>query len=120
MTTQSHTFGWTYRLGKGASHALRSYVRLERLAATWLVKQGIPAGGVAAVVWMLRLLTVGGAAYLSFWLASLLGCLVAFAWTANAGGFDSDERTEWRTGVDGFGLYRGDIRIDIGDPYEEN
>lgn len=120
MTTPAQTLGWTYRLGRGVSHAWRGYARLERQAATSLVKYGIPASGVAAVVWMLRLLTVGGAAYLSFWLALLLGCLVAFAWTASVGGFDSDERTEWRTGVDGFGLYRGDIRIDIGDPYEEN
>lgn len=120
MTTQSHTFGWTYRLGRGVSHAWRSYARKEHGAAIWLVEHGMPAGGTRVVVWMLRVLTVGGIAYLSFWLALLLGCLVAFAWTASVGGFDSDERTEWRTGVDGFGLYRGDIRIDIGDPYEEN
>ncbi|GKS93811.1 DUF3742 family protein [Acidovorax sp. SUPP2825] len=64
MTTQSHTFGWTYRLGRGVSHAWRSYARKEHGAAIWLVEHGIPAGGTRAVVWMLRLLTVGGIAYL--------------------------------------------------------
>ncbi|GKT02080.1 DUF3742 family protein [Acidovorax sp. SUPP3434] len=119
MTTQSHTFGWTYRLGRGVSHAWRSYARKEHGAAIWLVEHGIPAGGTRAVVWMLRLLTVGGIAYLSFWLALLLGCLVAVAWSAGSSD-DEQKAPELRDGIFGFGLYHRDgSRIDPYDPDDD-
>ncbi|WP_146020234.1 DUF3742 family protein, partial [Pseudomonas sp. GW460-13] len=30
-----------------------------------------------------------------------------------------EQEPEWRLGADGFGLYRGEVRIDIGDPHDD-
>jgi hypothetical protein len=50
---------------------------------------------------------------------ALIAFAVAAAWAARSADWDDEQETEWRTGADGFGLYRGDIRIDIGDPHED-
>ncbi|THF64875.1 DUF3742 family protein [Pseudothauera nasutitermitis] len=109
------------RLGRWLGGMWRGYVRRERRVAGWLVARGVPAGGATVLLWIVKLAVLGVLLYAAFWLALLLVFAVAAAWVArNADWEDEDEdRTEWKVGPAGYGLYRGDIRIDIGDPHED-
>lgn len=107
------------RVGQALGRLWRGCVRLDRKAASWLVAQGWPRSAVKAVLLIIKLAALGVLLYTAFWLALLLLFLVAAAWTARTADWDDEPEPEWRTGADGFGLYRGDVRIDIGDPHED-
>ena len=79
------------------------------------------APGVAkAVLLVVKLAALGTLLYIAFWFALLLLFAIAAAWTALNTDWEEEQNTEWKTGAAGFGLYRGDVRIDIGDPDEES
>lgn len=96
----------------------RDYMRGERWMSGWLMAQGVSASVATILRWTVNLVALGVLLYAAFWLALLLVFAIAAAWAANNAGESDEPKTEWRTGGSGFGLYRGDIRIDIGDPYE--
>jgi len=106
------------RAGRTLGRMWRGFVRLERKAHGWLVAQGWAPGVARAASLAIKLVAFGLLFYAAFWLALLLLFMVAAAWTAHAADWDDEQETEWRTGGDGFGLYRGDVRIDIGDPHK--
>ncbi|EPG2413627.1 DUF3742 family protein [Klebsiella pneumoniae] len=108
------------RLGRVFGRGWRAYARGERRASNWLASKGMPGTGAIALVWAVKLTVLGMLLYATFWLALLL-VLFLVAGTLASNNLEWDEpETEWRTGPAGFGLYRGDIRVDVGDPYEDD
>ncbi|CAM5214346.1 MULTISPECIES: DUF3742 family protein [Alcaligenaceae] len=107
------------RFGRLLGLGWRAYARGELQVSKRLASQGVPITGAVALLWLVKLTALGLLLYAAFWLAMLVVFLVAGAWVARNAEWDEPE-TEWRTGPAGFGLYRGDIRIDVGDPYEED
>ncbi|MBX6317209.1 MULTISPECIES: DUF3742 family protein [Pseudomonadota] len=109
------------RAGRVFGRMWRAGARLDRKARGWLVARGLDAGVAASLLWAVKLIVLGVLLYAAFWLALLLVFAIVVTWVArNANWEDEDEdRTEWRVGPAGYGQYRGDIRIDIGDPYDD-
>lgn len=107
------------RAGRALGRMWRGCVRLDRKANGWLVAQGWAPGVARAALLAIKLVVLGVLFYAAFLLALLLLFLVAAAWTVRTADWDDEPEPEWRTGADGFGLYRGDVRIDIGDPHED-
>lgn len=110
-------FGNAERLGRWLGGLWRAYVGCERQATAWLVVQGLPAGGATALLWIVKLVVLGALLYAAFWLALLLLLALATAWVVrNPPPEEDDEQAEWRMGWSGYGLYRGETRIDPGLP----
>ena len=60
------------RLGRSIGRGWRGYLRREQRVARWLVTLGVPVGGAAAVLWIVKLAVLGVLLYSVFWLALLL------------------------------------------------
>jgi len=103
------------RAGRTLGRMWRGSVRLDRKANGWLVAQGWAPGVARAALLAIKLVVLGVLFYAALWLALLL----LAAWTVRTADWDEEPEPEWRTGADGFGLYRGDVRIDIGDPHDD-
>jgi hypothetical protein len=108
------------RIGRALGRAWRGVLRRERSAGEWLMAQGLPAGIARALPLFLKLAVLALVLYGAFWMALLLGFAFAGAWVARHTDWNEEQEPEWRIGVAGFGLYRGDVQIDIGAPYEED
>ena len=119
MTTHTHTGRWAHRLGWGAGQAWRWFAGRDRQARQWLVAQGFSAGVAKAMLWIVKLGVLAVLLYAVTWLAVLLVFAFVAAWVTRNADWNDEQGTEWGTGASGFGLYRGDIRIDVGDPYED-
>lgn len=103
------------RLGRIFGRGWRAYVSGERRASSWLVFKGVPRAGATALVWLVKLTALGVLLYVSFWLALLLAFAVMVTRAAgNLSHDDDDEKAEWRMGWSGYGLYRGEMRVDLG------
>ena len=107
------------RFGRILGRTWRGCAHLDRRAQGWLRARGWAPGAAKAMLLVVKLAALGVLAYIAFWLALLLLFFVTAAWTARMTDGDEEQETEWRTGADGFGLYRGDVRVDIGDPHED-
>lgn len=108
------------RLGRSFGRGWRGYLRREQRVARCLVTLGVPAGGAAAVLWIVKLAVLGVLLYSAFWLALLLIFAVIAAGVMGDAELDDEPQTEWRTGPLGFGLYHPDgSRIDPHDPDAE-
>lgn len=101
------------RLGHMLGRGWRTYVRQEQKVNGWLVAHGVPAGIAKAALLALKLIVFGVLLYTVFWPALLLVCVVAAAPVVGGKSSDEDE-PEWRMGLSGYGLYRGETRIDPG------
>lgn len=122
MTTNTHNGSWSHRLGRGAGRAWRGYLRREQRVAGWLVTRGVPAGAATAVLWVVKLAVLGALLYSAFWLALLLAFAGIAAWmvrNVDADESSDDDEPQWRNGLDGYGLYRGEVRIDGGSADDE-
>ncbi|QLF92110.1 DUF3742 family protein [Pseudomonas sp. ABC1] len=108
------------RLGRTAGRRWRAYVRGERRVSHWLTSMGMPVPGATALVWAFKLTVLGMLLYAAFWLALLVLVFFVAGAVASSGLEWEEPETEWRTGPAGFGLYRGDIRVDVGDPYDDD
>lgn len=105
------------RFGRWLGRGWRGYMHHEHRTSAWLGAHGLPPSGAKALMWVAKLLVLGILLYVAFWLTLLLLFIVAAAWAARNPNSDEDEqKTEWRMGLSGYGLYRGDVRIDPGDP----
>ncbi|MDR2452447.1 MAG: DUF3742 family protein [Candidatus Accumulibacter sp.] len=100
-----------YRMGRNAGRAWRG---LDRRAMNALAATGLPAGISKTLLWGIKLIVLGAALYVAFWLA-LVGFIIVVAiwgWW-NAAPNWMQEEPEWRDGFEGFGLYNYDgVRID--------
>ncbi|MDD3673886.1 DUF3742 family protein [Thauera propionica] len=82
------------RFGRWLGQSWRGYVRRERLAAGWLVVQGLPAGGATALLWIAKLAVLGALLYAAFWLTLLFVFVIATAWLANRSDEDALEQSQ--------------------------
>lgn len=106
------------RFGRRIGGMWRGFVRRERQVTGWLVARGLSAGAATALLWGVKLVVLGVLLYATFWLALLL--VFALVAASIAGRELSDEEEpEWRMGLSGYGLYRGDTRIDPGNPDDD-
>ena len=122
MTTNTHKGRSTHRLGRRAGRAWRGYLRREQRVAGWLVARGVPAGAATAVLWIVKLAVLGLLLYTASWLALLLAFVLIAAWmvrNVDADESSDDDEPQWRNRLDGYGLYRGEVRIDGGSADDE-
>ncbi|MBB0025237.1 MULTISPECIES: DUF3742 family protein [Burkholderiaceae] len=120
MKTTAHTT-FAERLGRVLGRAWRGCTRLDQRAQGWLRAQGLAPGLAQAVSWGAKLTALGVLLYSAFWLALLLVLALAGAWLLrnDDGSYDEEQKTEWREGHGGFGLYdKNECRHDMGDPDE--
>ncbi|ABI58360.1 conserved hypothetical protein [Nitrosomonas eutropha C91] len=120
QTVRKPTGQFARRLGRAVSRSARWLQRREHQAISWLVAKGLPATVAAALLWIVKLAVAAGLLYTAFWLAMLLMFAVIASWAINNTSSDDDELAEWRVGLSGYGLYRGDTRVDPGQPDDEN
>ncbi len=120
MSTKTHC-SKAERTGRWLGGMWRAGARLDRKAHGWLAAHGLGAGLAAGLLWTVKLAVLAVLLYAAFWLALLLAFAIASAWVIRSANWEDeeDDRSEWRAGPAGYGLYRGDIRVDIGDPYED-
>lgn len=67
------------RLGRLAGKAVRNYRRIEARLLEMMRKKGIPNGIGVTLLWVIKLLIVGGLLYIAFWLALILFFVVVAA-----------------------------------------
>jgi hypothetical protein len=113
VKTSERAGRWLGRFWRGVAHR-------ESRAIRWLAAQGVPVRTGRLLFWVVKLVFFGVLLYVAFWVALLLLFGVVAAWLARGADWSDEQETEWRNGMSGFGLYRGDVRIDIGDPHEDD
>ena len=108
------------RLGQMLGRMWRGYLRQEQRVNAWLVEHGVPAGGAAALLWIVKLMVLGVLLYIAFWFALLLVFALLAARGLAQDGQDEDlwaQTDELRQGEAGYGLYSSSgQRIDPHDP----
>ncbi|MBA4681710.1 MAG: DUF3742 family protein [Pseudomonas sp.] len=108
------------RLGQTLGRMRRGYLRQEQRVNAWLVEHGVPAGGAAALLWIVKLMVLGVLLYIAFWFALLLVFALLAARGLAQDGQDEDlwaQKDELRHGEAGYGLYSSSgQRIDPHDP----
>lgn len=110
------------RAGRTLGRAWRGCVCLDRRAQDWLVAQGWAPGVARTVLLVVKLAVLGVLLYAAFWLALLLVFALAGAWLLrnDDGSYDEEQKTEWRYGPAGYGLYTSsEQRIDPHDPEDD-
>ncbi len=119
----TNTGQWAHRLGCGTGRAWGRLVQWNRQVQVWLMQRGLPAAGASALLWIVKLIALGLLLYAAFWMAVVLLFAVGAIWLLSqrqrAGGEDEEPQPEWRMGLSGYGLYRGDVRIDPGSPDDD-
>ncbi len=108
------------RLGQTLGRMWRGYLRQEQRVNAWLVEHDVPAGGAAALLWIVKLMVLGVLLYIAFWFALLLVFVLLAARGLAQDGQDEDlwaQKDELRHGEAGYGLYSSSgQRIDPHDP----
>lgn len=110
------------RLGRTLGRAWRGCARMDRRVKGWLLAQGWAPNVVKTVLLVVKLTVIGILFYTAFWLALLLVLALAGVWLLHSddGCYDEEQKTEWRHGPAGFGLYTAnEQRIDPHDPDED-
>ncbi len=64
------------RLGRWLGGVWRGWLRSERRVHRWLMAQGLPAGGAAVLIWVIKLAILGVLLYVAVWATLLLVALV--------------------------------------------
>lgn len=119
MAAQTYTAEIAYRLGRGARSAARSWARCEHHLADWLVANGVAPSAAQLLLSGVKFAALGAFFYVMSWLAALAAFVIAAAWVAANTADVREEEPEWRMGWSGYGLYRGEDRIDPGDPFDD-
>ncbi|MFK1433923.1 DUF3742 family protein [Pseudomonas aeruginosa] len=103
------------RAGRWLANRYRVFARQEERFVRWAIEKQLPLVIARGFIWLLRLAVVAALAYATFWLALVVGLLWFCALALQNGqGDELEEAPQWREGLDGHGLYRGDVRIDPG------
>ncbi|MCC4622323.1 DUF3742 family protein [Xanthomonas cassavae CFBP 4642] len=107
------------RAGRAAGRAWCWLTFRSKQVTERLIAAGVPAGLAKGVGACVLLLVVGVLLYAAFWLGVVLVTAVAVIWLAtHIDVLDTTEEARWRDGIAGYGLYRGEVRIDPGDEEE--
>ncbi|HBN8564184.1 DUF3742 family protein [Pseudomonas aeruginosa] len=118
MRTATH-ISTAERFGRWLGRGWRGYVRREGQAVAWLTARGVPGFLIQGVLWFVKLGALALSLYVGIWLTAICLGIAGAAWGARNLEMDQPE-PEWRMGHSGFGLYQGDMRIDMGDPFEDD
>jgi Protein of unknown function (DUF3742) len=101
--------------GAAIGRLWRKWLRQEQRLVGWVASQGLPTNAAKAVSWAIKLLVLAVLLYAATWLALLLIFGFLAAWAARNAEWNGEEnQPEWRNGWEGYGLYRGGVRIDGG------
>ena len=106
------------RAGTLLGKAWRRVVHREKRLTAWLIGRGVPVPAATALLWAAKLIALFILLYAAFWLALLLVFAITIAWASRNTDWEEPE-PEWRVGLSGYGLYRGDERIDPGSPDDD-
>lgn len=116
MATSRSETPLSRRAGHAAARAWRRLLVRNGQFTRWLIAAGLPAGLAKAVGAFALLLVIGVLLYVAFWLGALVFGVVVALWAiGHIDGFDPTPEPEWRDGWEGYGLYRGETRIDPGE-----
>ncbi|KIP18988.1 hypothetical protein KY49_3552 [Burkholderia sp. MSHR3999] len=118
MKTTAHTTV-AERVGRGLGHAWLAIRRKEACVMQQLVRQGLSRGFATLVLWAVKLFVLGVLLYAAFWLTLVAIVVLAAAWLVGNADDPADEKPQWRNGLSGYGLYRGDVRVDPGTTDDE-
>lgn len=117
MAAQSFIAEIAYILGWGARRVARGWRQCEHHSAGWLVANGVAPSAAQLVLDGAKFAALGTFFFLASWLAALIAFAIAAAWIVPSVRWQDNEEPELRMGWSGYGLYRGEDRIDPGDPY---
>ncbi|HCE6774638.1 hypothetical protein AO961_32120 [Pseudomonas aeruginosa] len=113
MTKSSRSTRRAERAGRWLAGRYRALVHQEERFVHWATGKRLPAAMARGLTWLVRLVVVAILAYAAIWLALVAGGIWFCAWALHHGsGGEQEERPQWRDGLDGFGLYRGGVRVD--------
>ncbi|WP_025807382.1 DUF3742 family protein [Pseudomonas chlororaphis] len=113
MTIPSRSSRRAERAGRWLAAKYRALARQEERFVHWATGKRIPLALAHGFTWLVRLAVVATLAYVAFWLAFVVGALWFCAWALHHGhGGEQGARPQWRNGLDGFGQYRGGVRVD--------
>ncbi|UYC11823.1 DUF3742 family protein [Xanthomonas sp. CFBP 8445] len=114
-TAQSRT-PLSRRAGRASARTWRWLLARNAQFTGWLIAAGAPAIVAKAIGACALLLVIGVLLYVAFWLGTLVLAVIAALWLIGRVDLDDhEEEPRWRDGVAGFGLYRGEVRIDPGE-----
>ncbi|MCW5711749.1 DUF3742 family protein [Shinella sumterensis] len=119
MAAQSFTAEIVYILGRGARSVARGWAHCEHHVAGWLVANGVAPSAAQLLLDGVKFAALGTFFFAASWLAALVLFVIAVAWIVPLARWQDNEEPEWRMGWSGYGLYRGEDRIDPGDPYDD-
>ncbi|HEX7638015.1 MAG TPA: DUF3742 family protein [Burkholderiaceae bacterium] len=103
------------RVGRSLGRLWWQGARADRRAMHWLMAKGWPSAAARAAMLAIKVAAFVVLLYAMFWLALLLGLMLAGAWMMqkSSASHDDEHRPEWKDGPAGFGLYTYDgYRID--------
>ncbi len=84
-----------------------------------LMHQGLPRGIAMLILWAVKMLVLGVLLYVAFWLTLVAIFVLVAARLAGNADDTADDKPQWRNGLSGYGLYRGDVRVDPGTTDDE-
>ncbi|MEA9578696.1 DUF3742 family protein [Xanthomonas nasturtii] len=107
------------RAGRAAARVWRWLVQRDSQFNEWMVAAGMPSVVARVAGTVSLLIVVGMLFYVAFWLGiAVLATMAVIFFVGCIDALDTTEETRWRDGVAGYGLYRGEIRIDPGEQEE--
>ncbi|CAK1313893.1 Protein of uncharacterised function (DUF3742) [Burkholderia pseudomallei] len=107
------------RVGRGLGRAWFAIRRQEARVVQHLMHQGLSRGIATLIMWAVKLLVLGVLLYVAFWLTLVAIFVLVAAWLAGNADDTADDKPQWRNGLSGYGLYRGDVRVDPGTTDDE-
>lgn len=104
---------WNQRIVDKGAQLWRAVQYRNRRIEDWFIQQGVPNGIAYTFLWIIEAGVLLVILYMAFWIILLIALLVSFVWLVRNYDFDDREKApEWREGISGYGLYRGNVRID--------
>lgn len=119
MPTSQPKIPLSRRAGRATGRAWRWLTFRNKQFTERLVAAGASASLAKGVGAFVLLLVVGVLLYAAFWLGAVVVTAMAVSWVVTRiDVLDTTEEARWRDGVAGYGLYRGEVRIDPGEEEE--
>ncbi|CAJ5352523.1 Protein of uncharacterised function (DUF3742) [Burkholderia pseudomallei] len=107
------------RIGRGLGRAWLVIRRRDARVVQHLMHQGLSRGIATLILWAVKLLVLGVLLYVAFWLTLVAIFVLAAAWLVGNADDTAEDKPQWRNGLSGYGLYRGDVRVDPGTTDDE-
>lgn len=100
------------RIGRGLGRTWLVIRRQDARVVQHLMHQGLSRGIATLILRAVKLLVLGVLLYVAFWLTLVAIFVLAAAWLAGNADDTAEDKPQWRNGLSGYGLYRGDVRVD--------